>query len=129
MADITRANVSLATLNPPPGCQLTREAAVDITAGDMVYLTSANKFDQADGSAADALALRWGMALRSAKAGSPVAAIHSVEMNYATGMTPGARLYLSANAGALADAGTTGDAGGSAIVTGTTTVYVLAPSK
>ena len=95
MADVASTGTpSLATLTPPPGCQLTKEAAVDIAAGQMVYITAADKFDLTNGTANDALAVWWGMAIRTAKAGQPVTAVHSSEVRFAAALTPGARYYV-----------------------------------
>jgi hypothetical protein len=120
---------SLATLTPPPGTQLTKEAAVDIAAGQMVYITSADKFDLTDGAANDAKAVWWGMAHRTAKAGSPVTAGHSCEFRFAAALTPGARYYASATVGALDDTATTGGTVPCAQATSATLVYVRAPQK
>ena len=129
-ADISKSGTpSLATLKPPTNVQRTLIAAVDIAAGDMVYITSAGKFDLTDGTANDAKAVWWGMALKAAKSGQPCTAAHSVEVRYGSGLTPGARYYASATVGALYDAATTGGTVPCAQATDTECVYVRAPQK
>ena len=131
-ADIAKATSpvpSLATLNPSPSNQLTKEAAADIAAGDMLYLTSAGKFDLTDGTANDAKAKWIGMAARAAKSGQPVTAYFGVEFHYGSGLTPSARYYVSATAGALYDTTTTGGTVPCAFATSATTVFVIPPVK
>jgi hypothetical protein len=133
MANLTKSTApppSLATLTPPPGCQLTKNAFTDLVVGDMVYIKSDDTFALANGTANDALAQWWGMVKRSAKAGSPVTAFHSVEFEYAaSGLTPGARYYVSGTAGALSDVATVGGDVPCAFATSATNVYVMAPRK
>jgi hypothetical protein len=130
MADVASTGTpSLATLTPPPGTQLTKEAAVDMVAGQMVYITSADKFDLTNGTANDALAVWWGMVLRTAKAGQPVTAHHSVEVRFAAALTVGARYYVSTTVGALSDAATTGGTVPCAQATSVDKIYIRAPQK
>lgn len=129
MADITRANVSLATLTPARENQLTKIAATDLASGDMVYLTTSETFAKCDGTANDVKAKWFGMITRAAKSGQPVTAYKGVEMNYATGLTPSARYYLSTTAGALADSATTGGDVPCAYAVSATTIMVMHPRK
>jgi hypothetical protein len=132
MAVLTKSTApppSLATLTPPPGCQLTKNAFTDLAAGDMVYIKSDDTFALANGTANDALAQWWGMVKRSAKAGSPVTAFHSCEFQYSTGLAIGARYYVSTTPGALADVATLGGDIPCAFATSATNVYVMAPRK
>ncbi len=130
MADLAKSGTpSLCTLNPPPTCQLTLEAATDMVAGDMVYIASTGKFTLTDGTSANAAAPAWGMINRSCKAGQPVTAYHSVEFRYGSGLTPGARYYVDTVAGGLDTAATTGGTVPVAIATSATNIYVLAPTR
>ncbi len=133
MANLTKSTSpvpSLAAFQPPPCHQLTLPAATDLAAGDMVYITSAGKFDKCDGTANDAKAQWWGMVGVSAKSGRPATAYHGVEFYYAaSGLTPGARYYVSATAGALSDATTTGGDVPCAFATTATTIFVMSPRK
>jgi hypothetical protein len=129
MADVTKAWKGLATLNPAPNFQLTRVAAAAIAAGDMVYINSSGQFALADGDADNAAAEWWGIALGAADSGQPVTAAWGVEVRYATGMTPGANLYVSTNAGLLSDAATTGGTIPCAKVTAADLIYILPPIK
>lgn len=133
MANLTKATApvpSVATLCPCPPNQLTRNAASDLAAGDMVYLTSSGTFAKTNGTSNDALAQWWGMVGGAAKSGDPITAYNGVEFHYAaSGLTIGARYYVSATAGALADAATTGGDVPCAFATSATTIFVMTPRK
>lgn len=112
MADLTKSGVpSLSTLTPDHSCQVGSGllAGEKIAAGDVCYIKSDGKVYKSDGSAADAAAAADGIAARAAVAGGPVTLYRNVEFHYGSGLTPGARFYVSAEtAGALADAPSTG---------------------
>lgn len=130
MATLTRATPSLATTLADPGPhQVKGRAAADLSAGDMVYLTSSGTLAKANGAAANALALAVGMIPDDVKSGEKAVAYHGVEFKYGSGLTPGARVYVSATAGALDDAATTGGTVPVGIVTGDTTIYVFPPTR
>lgn len=140
MADITRSSTpvpSLATRpSDVPACnQIQAPPGENLSAGDMVYIKAADgKFYKANGTAADALALAVGMVLRDAQVGEDsVTAFHGVEVYYAAAanLSGKSRLYVSATAGALADAATTGGTVPVAIVTDARKgiIYVLHPTR
>jgi hypothetical protein len=131
MATLTKAGTpSLATTVHDPGPhQIKGRAAVDLAAGDMVYLTSAGNLDKANGTAANALALSVGMVLKASKSGEKAIAYHDCEVNYATGLTIGARYFVSATAGALDDAATTGGTVAVGLATTTTNIYIFSPNR
>jgi hypothetical protein len=119
---------SLATTNPPSNCQRTLEAAVDMAAGDAVYIDGNGKFALATGAAANAAAKVWGLLGRDCKAGQFVTAYHSVEFHYGAGLTPAAPYYLSGTvAGGLDTAASTGGTVPIARATNSTLIWVGAP--
>jgi hypothetical protein len=79
-----------------------------IAAGDACYIKSDGKIWLSDGSAADALAEVHGFACAAAAVGEAVTLAFDVNFRYGAGMTPGAKIYLSADAGLIADAPSTG---------------------
>jgi hypothetical protein len=111
MATVAKSGTpSLATTVPCPahtiGGLLAGEA---IAAGDLCYIKASDgKVYKSDGSAADAEAKVDGMALQAAALGEAVSLYFDVTVRYGSGMTPGARLYLSATDGLIDDATTTG---------------------
>jgi hypothetical protein len=131
MATLTRAGTpSLATTVRDPGPhQIHGRAAADLTAGDVVYLTSSGTLAKANGTAANALALAVGMVVKDSKSGEKAVAWHDVEVNYGTGLTIGARYYASATAGALDDAATTGGTVPVGFATTSTNIYIFSPNR
>jgi hypothetical protein len=112
MAELTRGTgISPATYQPPYNAQRASHIAGEaLTAGDMVYLKSDGKVWKATGAAANAAALAIGMVLKDYPVGDEgVTVWKDITVNYGTGYTPGARLYVSGTvAGGLADAASTG---------------------
>jgi len=109
MADVAKSGTpSLATVLPPASNKLTLIAGEAIAAGDCVYIKSDGLFWLSTGAAATAPAVVDGFALSAAAAGEAVTAAWGVRLEYGSGLTPGAPYYLSATAGALADAASTG---------------------
>lgn len=110
MADITKVGVpSLSSVVPPQNCQLSGLLAGEaLPAGSACYLKSDGKIWLCDGSAADALAKFRGMNMQAAAVGDAVTLYHDVNVRYGSGMTPGAPIYVSVNAGLIADATSTG---------------------
>jgi hypothetical protein len=110
MADITAANVSVDTSTGQFAPQIPDLVAGEaLTAGACVYIKSDGKVWLADGSAADALAGFVGIVAKAYAVGRACTVFMvGTRMRYAAGMTPGTPLFLSATAGALADAATTG---------------------
>lgn len=131
MATLTRGTgvdvPSLATTVHDPGPhQIHGRAAADLTAGDMVYLTSTGTLAKADGTAATAPALSVGMVPKAYKSGEKAVAYAGVEFKYAaSGLTIGARYYVSATAGSLDDAATTGGTVPVAFAVSATNIFVL----
>lgn len=127
MADISKAGVpSLASVLPPQNCQiaglLTGEA---IAAGDACYVKSDGKVWRSIGTAANAAAKVDGFALEACASGEACTIMWEVNLRYGAGLTPGARYYVGAAAGALADAATTGGTAPVAFAVDATRVHVL----
>lgn len=108
MADITVSDVRV---KPLPGA-IIRDfvAAAALSVGDLVYVDSNGEIDQADGSAAGT-ANALGVVVSAGTLGAVDAAIGDMcsvvifgPVTGFSGMTPGARHYVSDTAGALADA-------------------------
>lgn len=110
MANLTKAvTPSLATALPCSAHQIPGLLAGEaIAAGDICYIKSDGKVWRSNGTAATAPAKCDGMALVAAATGEGVTLWFNVNVNYGSGLTPGARYYVSATAGALSDAATTG---------------------
>ena len=88
--------------------------------------TSDGKVYMTNGTAANEAAEVIGFTPRSAKAGEPIALFgYGARFRYGTGLTPGNRLYVSATAGRLDDAATTGDTKGVAVVLNSTDIMVV----
>lgn len=111
MADITRITTpSLSSVLPNPSANkitglLAGEA---LTVGDACYIKSDGKVWKSNGTAATAPAKVDGWCLVAAAVNEGVTLVFDVNIEYATGMTPGARYYASTNAGLIADGATTG---------------------
>jgi hypothetical protein len=131
MATLTKSGTpSLSTRTPGPEHRPSGLlAGEDIAAGDMVYVKSDGKLWRANGTAANAAALAVGMAAAAAKSGFPCTPVFGVCVNYGSGLTPGARYYVSATAGALDDGATTGGTVPVAFAWDTTQIYVLPPTR
>lgn len=110
MAVITRASVSLDTSTGQFASQIPDLVAGEaLVIGDAVYVKSDGKLWKSNGTAATAPAGFVGIVARAAAAGDAVTAFGvGTRFRYAAGMTPGAPLFVSGTAGALADAATTG---------------------
>lgn len=79
-----------------------------IAAGDALYIKSDGKLWKATGTANNAAAQVDGFAAAAAAVGEAVTMVTDVDFHYGVGLTPGARYYLSATAGALETVATTG---------------------
>jgi len=113
MPDISKSGVpSLATSVPCHAhhvLQGSTTAGEAIGAGDICYVKAADGLVyRATGAAANEAARAWGIAARAAASGEPVTIYRDVEFHYGSGLTIGAAYYVSATAGALADAASTG---------------------
>ena len=130
MAEITKAPQGITSILPPAANQHSNlkagEALADL---DFVYLKSDGKLWLATGAAANAAALAIGVTMFT-QVGESAPVYHGVTVRYATGMTPGARLYVSGTVpGGLADAASTGGTVPVAIVIDATRIYVLEPNR
>jgi hypothetical protein len=129
MAAVAKSGTpSLSTRNPCPGHYvgsnlLTGEA---ISAGDPCYVKSDGKVWRSIGTTADAAAKVDGWAAGAAALGEAVTLLTDVEFHWGSGMTPGARLYLSLTAGTLSDATTAGGTGAVAKAIDATRIRVWA---
>jgi hypothetical protein len=111
MATVAKSGTpSLATTVPCPAHTISGLYAGEaLAAGDLAYIKASDgKVYKSDGSAADAEAKVDGMVLQAAPIGEAVSLYFDVTVRYGAGMTPGARLYLSATDGLIDDAATTG---------------------
>lgn len=92
-------------------------AGEDIDVAAPCYIKSDGLVYMSNGTAANAAAKVDGFAARTAKLGQPITLFGlGVRYRYATGLTPGATLFVGATAGRLDTAATTGDAVGVAKV-------------
>jgi hypothetical protein len=129
MAAVAKSGTpSLSTRNPCPGHYvgsnlLTGEA---ISAGDPCYVKSDGKVWRSIGTTADAAAKVDGWAAGAAASGEAVTLLTDVEFHWGSGMTPGARMYLSLTAGTLSDATTAGGTGAVAKAIDATRIRVWA---
>jgi hypothetical protein len=111
MADIAKSGTpSLSSVLPPASQKISGLLAGEaIAAGDACYIKASDgKVWRSTGTAANAAAQVRGFAFQAASSGAAVTLVFDVNINYGSGLTPGAAVYLSATAGALADAATTG---------------------
>jgi hypothetical protein len=100
---------SLAALLPQQNTQLAGLLAGEaIAAGDLCYIKSDGKIWRSNGTAANAAAVCIGIALEACNTGEACTIMWNVNMRYGAGLTPGAKLFVSATAGAIDDAATTG---------------------
>lgn len=112
MADIAKSGTpSLSTMLPDKSRQVGSGlvAGEAIAAGDACYIKSDGLVYKSTGAAANAAAKVDGFAAKLASAGEAVTLFEGVDFKYGSGLTPGARYFLSgAVAGAIADAASTG---------------------
>lgn len=113
MADLGRGgSLSLSTPTPPYSCFVGSGliAGEDLDAVTPCYIDASDGLVYAsDGSASDALAQVDGWTPRSAEEGEAVTLMVDVDFDYDDGgVTPGAKYYVSTNAGLLSDSSTTG---------------------
>lgn len=101
---------SLSTVTPDHSCQVGSGliAGEDIAAGDVCYIAAAGTVLRSNGTSDNAAAVADGIAARESASGEAVTLFTNIEMHYGSGLTPGARYYVAATAGALDDAASTG---------------------
>jgi hypothetical protein len=112
MATIAKSGTpSLSSTLPPQNDSINGLLAGEtIAAGDCCYVKSDGAVWRTNGTAATAPALYAGIYLGAASvaAGEPITLHSNVIARYGSGLTPGARYFISATAGAIDDAATTG---------------------
>ena len=112
MADVAKSGVpSLSSVEPPQNDTLVGLLAGEaIAPGDTCYIKSDGTVWRTNGTAATAPALYAGVYLGSSNVavGEALTLHQNVVARYGSDLTPGARYYVSATAGALSDAATTG---------------------
>lgn len=126
MATVAKSGTpSLSTLVPCPAHQLSGLIAGEaLAAGDACYIKSDGKVWLANGTSANAAAQVAGFAAKGYAVGQGVTIYHNVNINYGSGLTPGALYYLGTTAGTLETAATTGGATWVAQAIDATRIYV-----
>lgn len=126
MADIAKSGTpSLCSVVPPQSQQFTLKAGEAIAAGDVCYIKSDGLAWKSNGTAATAPAKCDGMAAEACAVGEAVTLFFDVNFRYGSGLTPGARYYVSTNAGLLSDAATTGGTAPVAFAVDATRIHVM----
>lgn len=134
MAELAKSGrPSLATLEPGYEHQHNNLVAGEtLTAGDMVYVASGGKVMLANGVAANAASLHEGMVLQDAVINDGVTIEFGVTVHYGSGLTPGARYFLSAAVpGGLSTTATTGSPAGYPVAKAidTSRIFILTPIR
>lgn len=127
MAAISKVgSPSLASMNLDPGAQKLPAliAGEALAAGDACYVKSDGLIWRAIGTAANAAAKVRGYAPTLINVGEPVSLIFNVSVNYGSGLTPGADVFLGAAAGGLDTAATTGGTAPIGFVEDATRIYL-----
>jgi hypothetical protein len=100
-----------------------------IAAGDVCYVKSDATVWRSNGTAAGASALYDGVAAKAASVGEAVTLFHGITFAYGSGLTPGARYFVAATAGALSDVSTTGGTVPIAAAQDATRIYFFPPNR
>jgi hypothetical protein len=117
---------SLSTAQPCPAHQIPGLLAGEaIAAGDLCYIKNDGKVWKANGTSANAAAKVRGMAMVAADVGESVTLYHGVNVRYGASLTPGADLFLSATAGLIVDAATTGGTAPIGFVVDPTRIHIF----
>jgi hypothetical protein len=127
MADIAKSTTpSLSTLQPWPGSGKlpTLYAGEALAAGDACYVKSDGLVWRSTGTAVAAAAKVHGYAPMACGVGDAITLVFSVTFRYGAGLTAGTAIFLSATAGAIADAATTGGTSPIGFVVDATRVYL-----
>ena len=127
MADIAKSGIpSLSTLGPAPGSGKlpTLYAGEAIAAGDACYIKSDGKIWRSIGTAVNAAAKVDGYAAMDCPVDQSITLLFNCTFRYGAALTPGARVFLGAAAGAIADAATTGGTAPIGFVIDATRVYL-----
>lgn len=129
MATLTKVGTPSLTTIIPDGANRVGsnlKAGEALGACDPCYIKSDGKVYKSDGTAANAAAKCHGFSGMAADAGQPVTLYDGVDFRYGSGLTPGTPLFVSATAGALDDAATTGGTGLVGYVIDATRIRVFA---
>jgi len=128
MAAVAKSGTpSLSSVVPPQNCVIGSglKAGAAIAAGDLVYIAAAGTVLLSNGTSADAAAKCDGIAVKAAPSGEAVDVYRGVEMRYGAGLTPGARLFVSAaTPGGLSDVATTGGTAPVGFVVDATRIFI-----
>jgi len=125
MAQIAKSGTpSLATVTTQVNSLSGLIAGEAIAAGDACYIKSDGKAWLATGTAANAAAQVYGYACQAASVGEAVTLAYDVRFRYGAGLTPGTKVYLSATAGTLSDAATTGGTAPIGVVVDATRIHL-----
>lgn len=111
MATLTASGTpSLATVLPCRAHDISGKLAGEaLAAGDLVYIKSDGLLWKSNGTSANAAAQCAGMVLVATAVGEAASVYFDVAIRYAAGsLTPGKQLFVSATAGKIDDAATTG---------------------
>ena len=127
MATLVKSGTpSLASALPDASQKITGLLAGEaIAVGDVCYIAAAGTIFRSNGTAATAPAKCHGMAVVAAAIGEAVTLIHDVNVRYGATLTPGARYYVSATAGALDDAATIGGTSPVAFAIDATRIHIM----
>jgi hypothetical protein len=129
MAEVTRVSTnSLASLLPDPSQKITGLVAGEVlTPGDACYIKASDgRVYKSNGTALTEVGRVDGWAMLDTSIGDPVTLIHDVNFEYGSGLTPGARYFVSAaNSGKLVDAANTGSPAPVAFAVDSKRVHVM----
>ena len=127
MATLVKSGTpSLASALPDASQKITGLLAGEaIAVGDVCYIAAAGTIFRSNGTAATAPAKCDGMAVVAAAIGEAVTLIHDVNVRYGATLTPGARYYVSATAGALDDVATIGGTAPVAFAIDATRIHIM----
>jgi len=117
---------SLASALPDASQKITGLLAGEaIAVGDVCYIAAAGTIFRSNGTAATAPAKCDGMAVVASAIGEAVTLIHDVNVRYGATLTPGARYFVSATAGALDDVATVGGTSPVAFAIDATRIHIM----
>lgn len=126
MATLTKVGApSLSSLNPNQDQIITGITGEAIAAGDLCYIASTGLIMRSNGTAATAPAKCRGIAANAAPSGGPLTVYNDVRFEYGAGLTPGTNLFVSATAGAVDDAATTGGTAAVGYVVSATRIHIF----
>lgn len=125
MADIAKSGTpSLASVTSQVNSLASLKAGEAIAAGDACYIKSDGLAWKSTGAAANAAAQVYGYACQAASVGEAVTLAYDVRFRYGAAMTPGTKIFLSATAGLIGDAATTGGTAPIGVVVDATRVHL-----